>query len=281
MLVLICLTLGMVGALALVKRDLVKNGSRKIVAAALVVALIIVMGAGITGCSRPEPSKTGNGQASQQQTDNGPCDEQEDPPEQEEEEEETEPTLAEPKFEPMQYTGSGDSIVLIDNVGEAAIAYIKGNAAERHFAVTGYDTNRNYLDLLVNTTSAYEGIVLLDAKTAEFEVNATGDWEIEVRSLVSARVVCVTGEVSYADHAGGITGRGDEVVIVVSTVDAPITNISGNNSERHFAISAYGESTELLVNTIDAYSGTVRLPSGEFVILEITAEGEWAIDFDY
>ena len=198
-----------------------------------------------------------------------------------EEEEEHGIEFAEPSFEPILLVGRGDSIKAFSNVGEFAIAHITGNPDARHFAVESFDSNQKRLDLLVNTTAAYDGIVLLDADTAEFEISAVGDWEIEIRPLVTARSVGVNDEIKITDYNGKISGKNDEVIIVVSNQDSTLVSVTGNSSERHFAIQGYGDGgRDLMVNTTDSYVGTVRLPRGEIVVLEITAVGEWEINFD-
>lgn len=199
------------------------------------------------------------------------------------EEPEPEPEIAfkEPSFNPIVISGKGDDIKVFAGVNESAIARIKGNSGSRHFAVVNYDGEGNYLDLLVNTTEPYEGIVLLDSETAEFEISATGAWEIEVRPLVTARSVAVNDSIKITDYCGRITGKNDEVIIVVSNQKSTLVTIKGNSSKRYFGVVGYGDSGwDLLVNTTEAYEGTVRLPKGDIVVLEITAIGNWEIQFD-
>lgn len=176
-----------------------------------------------------------------------------------------------PLPEPVVLTGSGDSVVDFENPFEVSIAHVTANAASRHFSIWSYDANGNQVDLLVNTTDPYEGIVLMDTEidsfTTRFEVTATGVWIIVVDHLTAARELEVPGT---------IEGVGDDVVILRGgTPD--LANVTGNEASRHFSIWGYGSSADLLVNTTDPYEGTVIL-SGDTIVLEITAVGPWSIE---
>lgn len=179
------------------------------------------------------------------------------------------PTEAEP-IEPIVYTGSGDSVVTLDTFDDPYVFYIKGNDGENHFAVTSYDSDGNYLDLLVNTTEAYSGITIdPEQKTHMLEVTATGDWTIEQRSLYSVTTIS-SGET--------ISGNGDDILLVQS--HGSTAGIEGNSGENHFAVLSYGANgTDLLVNTTDAYSGTVMLKNDP-IVLAVTAVGDWTITFN-
>lgn len=127
--------------------------------------------------------------------------------------------------------------------------------------------------MLVNTTDVYDGIVLLDADTVEFEISATGAWEIEIKPLATARSVGVNDSIKITDLNSKISGKNDEVILVVSNQSSTLVTISGNRQARHFAVTGYGDTSDLMVNTTDHYEGTVRLPKGQIVVLEINAVG--------
>lgn len=76
---------------------------------------------------------------------------------------------------------------------------------------------------------------------------------------------------------GEISGNGPYVFALTGSPSQ--ATINGNAAERHFAVFAYGSSRELLVNTTDAYDGTVRVAS-DTIIIEIKADGEWTIVFE-
>jgi hypothetical protein len=69
-------------------------------------------------------------------------------------------------------------------------------------------------------------------------------------------------------------GQGDEVLIMESAAFGPARLT--HDGESNFAVWAYGDSTELLVNEIGHYRGRVLLPDGT-VVLDIQADGKWSI----
>lgn len=173
---------------------------------------------------------------------------------------------------PIIIEGVGDAVVDVDRPDDPSIIHITGNAASRHFAVRSYGNDGQRLDLLVNTTSPYDGRKPLDFLVGEhatrFEVSATGPWTISILPLTAAQVLRVPGS---------IEGRGDDVVFLIG--DTPdLATIVGNDSSRHFAVRGYGSGRpRLLVNTTDAYQGTVSLDA-DTLILVISAAGDWTID---
>jgi hypothetical protein len=173
---------------------------------------------------------------------------------------------------PIIIEGAGDAVVDVERPDDPSIIHIIGNAASRHFAVTSYGSDGQRLDLLVNTTSPYDGRKPLDflvgEHTTRFEVSATGPWTISILPLTAAQVLSVPGS---------IEGRGDDVVFL--TGERPdLATIAGNDSSRHFAVREYGSGRPgLLVNTTDPYQGTVPL-NADTLILVISAVGDWTID---
>lgn len=77
---------------------------------------------------------------------------------------------------PGTYNGNGDDIVVLVD-GTPDLATIKGNAGGNYFGVIGYGDRREFL---VNTTSPYEGTVIISNNTYALEIVAEGDWSIEV-----------------------------------------------------------------------------------------------------
>lgn len=175
----------------------------------------------------------------------------------------------------MVYDGSGDDVIDIQKPGgpsAPALLYVRGNAESRHFAVKGYDATGSSTGLLVNTTDPYEGVRPLDFMQGEFtsrlEISANGPWYIEVRPISSARVI---------QAPGTIEGIGDDVFRVSGRTDT--ATIRGNDASRHFAVIVYGdERRRLVVNTTDPYDGRVIV--GQAIMVEVDAEGPWAITFE-
>ncbi len=187
----------------------------------------------------------------------------------------TSPPTPAPLATPKRYQGTGDDVIKIVKPGSPSapvIAYVRGNTESHHFAVWGIDEYGDRTDLLVNAIEPYEGIVALDFSdgqvTARLGVTATGNWYIELRPLGSART---------AQAPGVAWGKGDEVFLVTGRTDT--VYVTGNSTARHFAVWAYGDTKDLLVNTTEPYAGRTLLPRGTFLI-EVTAVGEWAITFE-
>lgn len=183
---------------------------------------------------------------------------------------ETEPPLPTHLPDPIVLTGSGDSVVDFENPFPVGIAHIIGNAASSYFGVTSYDVGGEMVDLLINTTEPYDGIVLLDVfdtQTTRFEIQAVGDWTIVVDSIFTARKLEVPG---------ALEGKGDEVIFLTGATP-DLANIKGNEQSSYFGVMSYGNYGDLLVNSTDPYEGTVPMEP-DSVILEFEAVGSWSIE---
>ena len=55
---------------------------------------------------------------------------------------------------------------------------IKGNSASRHFDIISYEKDGSYGDLLVNTSDAYDGKVMLKGSIYILKISAVGEWSI-------------------------------------------------------------------------------------------------------
>ena len=182
---------------------------------------------------------------------------------------EPEPAPVEETFippDPITYTGSGDDYFDISPFESLYYFRITGNTEARHFSVTGYDASGNYTELFVNTTDYYDGYVLdPEQDTRTLEVDAEGPWTIEIVSLYTAPVLLV-GE-TYS-------GIDDAVLLLPSDCRSAIIN--GNTMSRYFSVITYGSGSDLLVNTVDPYSGTVRIDPGA-TVMTVHAVGGWSI----
>jgi hypothetical protein len=188
----------------------------------------------------------------------------------------------EPPLEPVTLTGTGDSVV---DVGDwqcaPSLAHITGNASSRYFAVENFDAGGEQLELLVNTTDAYDGTRPLDWMddecTTRFQVTAAGDWSITLLPItpipeVLAHSLAVPGTYS---------GDGDDVILLIGGGTPDLANVSGNEAGRYFALMAWTKrrgSDSLLINTTDpSYRGTVILDETT-MMLEIVATGPWTVE---
>lgn len=172
-------------------------------------------------------------------------------------------------FEPIIYSGNGDSVVNIDVHNDIWVLYVKGNDDGHYFGVKGYDSNDSSTELFVNTTDPYEGITFDAAQeTVQLEISASGDWYIEIRSVYSCDII--TSSDTYY-------GSGDSVFLL--NYDAKTAAINGNDEEHYFGVKSYGESHDLLINTTDKYSGVVKLKYNP-VLFVVNAQGSWNIKFE-
>lgn len=72
------------------------------------------------------------------------------------------------------------------------------------------------------------------------------------------------------DGTAPMTGRGDDVFSYTGAAKAATFSHNGSLS---IAVKTYGTRTDLLINEIGAYTGTVVWPPGFY---QITADGNWS-----
>ena len=225
---------------------------KKALSVAIAAALALSMVSCGSTSTEPAPAPT---PAPQQPVVEEPVEEEPEP------EPEPEPVVEFVPFESISYTGPDDRPWMLE---------IKGNAAERHFAVKGYDENMGYTELFVNTTDQYSGFVIDPSLTTVLlEISAEGSWEIIVHDLYA--------NVPNVSKGEAISGFGDAVYEILS--HGMTADISGNSDAHHFAVKTFGDSSnELLVNTTDPYEGTVMLKGDPFLLI-INSESDWTIQF--
>jgi hypothetical protein len=169
---------------------------------------------------------------------------------------------------PALLQGKGDEKVDVERGRKPSIAHIT-HFGSGHFSVINYGSDGKRISLLVNTTGNYDGVVPIDfmvgEHTAQFRVEADGEWTIEIQDLLAART---------EDIPGVIEGSGDEVVVInggsphVATVE---TSGDGN-----FAVWSYGNSYDLVVNESAPYRGSVALDPHAFFLV-ISADSDWSL----
>jgi hypothetical protein len=170
---------------------------------------------------------------------------------------------------PIVLRGHGDGVVTLrkkKDAGPSAVA-IAGNAAARFFGVRALGSDSD----LLNTLDPYEGVRALDwdgRESTGFEVRATGDWTIEV----VPEAAIPTFDTSYE-------GSGDTVLRFTGVGSR--AEITGNAEGRYFSVRQLGGGRDAaarrrLVNTTEAYSGTVDIDS-ESRLFAIEAVGPWKI----
>lgn len=163
----------------------------------------------------------------------------------------------------FSYKGNGDDVVTGVMVDTTSCAHIK-NSGTGHFAVKGYYGNER--ELLVNTTKAYDGEVLLaGGYEYDFEVNAKGEWMIEICEQASTTAKSFSGN---SDFVTPVFFKTDNVYEVTTVGD-------GHFSVKGWSLGGY----DLLVNTTEKdYSGKIMFNTDEpLAFFEIDAEREWSI----
>ena len=166
------------------------------------------------------------------------------------------------------YSGFGDSVIQValpDGPDSAGVGTLTHDGSS-NFAVWSLDTNMAQLDLLVNTIGSYQGTVPLDLRqgdqTTALEITADGNWTVTLHSLQAVRTV-----------TGTTAGVGDDVFWYSGK---PAAAQLTNDGDSNFAVWSYGESSDLLVNEIGPYSGTVRWPGGTNLVV-VNAVGNWGV----
>jgi hypothetical protein len=169
-----------------------------------------------------------------------------------------------PPAAPIAYEGQGDEVVNLDKpVGGAVLDFeclqCSGNTVLK---TDGREA------LLVNKIGAYTGRHLIDvadtARTSMLAITANGSWKVTVTPGLSA--------VRITDGAR-ISGTGDDVVAINGATTRALIK---NRGESNFAVWIVGaDTTELAVNEIGSYEGTVPLRAPAVAI--VTSSGDWSI----
>jgi hypothetical protein len=163
-------------------------------------------------------------------------------------------------FDTQTYTGTGSGLLAIDvPTNQAALMTFSTDDSTGGVSVISDDTE---VGTLVDTDGAYTGTHLIDEKdgqhTSTLDITANGSWTVTV------------GDIHTAPE--DTSGYGDSVIWVSSGSQAAITH----TGESNFYIWAYStDSTDLLVNEIGAWTGTVTISTP--ALWDITADGAWAI----
>jgi hypothetical protein len=170
-------------------------------------------------------------------------------------------------FEPVTQSGTGDSV--IDLPGPQGIITASHDGSS-NFALSVLDSGNAMSELPVNVIGSYEGTTAygmdeLSEDAAALEIVADGDWEITVAPVTDAP------EFSESQAA-----QGDGVYLYTG---GPATWALSHDGESNFAVIYVSDSlfgSELLVNEIGPYDGTVAVTSGPGVVIVI-ADGEWSL----
>jgi len=172
-----------------------------------------------------------------------------------------------PAFDPVTESGSGDSVIKLPASQGTITASHDGSS---NFALTVLDSDNAMSELPVNVIGSYEGTTAygldeISAQAASLEIVADGDWEITVAPVTDAP------EFSDSQDA-----HGDGVYRY--TGGSATWSIS-HDGEANFIVLYVSESSlgsEVLVNEIGSYGGTVPVTAGPGVVI-VQADGDWSL----
>ena len=156
------------------------------------------------------------------------------------------------------YEGDGDDIIRFKTPttkpGLVKVTY----EGDGYFSVWGLKPSGKENDLLVSTTEAYSGVTAYNvdsgSKTAAVSIKADAPWTVQFLPLTKAKYWAVTSK-----------GSGDQVLRLTKTSSGFHTlkvRYTGDGYFSVWALNAYGKRLDLLVSSVKAYSGRVKLPAG-------------------
>ena len=182
-------------------------------------------------------------------------------------------------FDPLEFTGKGNAVFYIDKWEGPALIHIvyEPNREYEMFSVMGGGPS-----FFVASDERYDGVRLIDIlpglQTESIEVSAESEWFIEIFPLSAEHITnrLITNPQTFQ-------GIGDDVIFI-SPGENYQAIIKGNSRSTNFFVMAFQDDigpytgTDLLVNTIDPYEGTIDIPN-ETTALQIEAVGPWSIEF--
>ncbi|MEU9819252.1 hypothetical protein ACIGG9_15815 [Pseudonocardia alni] len=180
------------------------------------------------------------------------------------------PTTSAPRPDPapQSFTGTGDEVVRLNSPRDTAIVTFSCKDCSSNVIVKSDE------DTLVNEIGSYSGTTLYGirgssstAPLTRLQITADAAWTLTIGGIEAAREV------------GSFPAKGsaDDVIMVNSPRDVAHLTHDGDSNFVVYAIS--GSDSDLVVNEIGVYEGTVILPAdGGRLLLVITADGNWTVD---
>lgn len=239
------------------------------------VALSTIL-AGCSGDETNEGNGNGNGNGNGD-TDPNNGDENSDPENddgsQEDDGEDDSESVDEP--EPQSFSGSGASVEQgVSIEGGLTVVDAMHTGGSSNFQVSLVNDSE-YDDNFVNAIGEYDGASadLIDADEYMLDVEADGDWEIEIRQPRSASGDALPQSL------------GDDGPIVAGPFEFSGSHIaSGSHSgESNFAAHVYpaeGSFGELVFNEIGEYEGETTFSFDGVGWVDVEADGDWTIEME-
>lgn len=186
-----------------------------------------------------------------------------------------------PEPEPIVFTGSGDSVVDLDDWprGKPAVIHIVNSEPYGDFIVENYNENGEKVDFisLVEVEGIYDGYVPMDFESGEetvrLLVTASGDWLIEVIPTESDLL-------NTLEVPGTYEGE-DSDVIFLTGKSPDIGHFKSGPYRDNVFVGSYGTGSgrAFLVNEPTPYEGTFIFPDDTFVVIVSAEEsGPWTLE---
>ncbi|GAA2551751.1 hypothetical protein GCM10010435_22420 [Winogradskya consettensis] len=169
----------------------------------------------------------------------------------------------------VTYQGRGEKVVKLKPLSaDYAHFAVFTHTGSSNFAVWSLGDGGEELDLVVNAVGKYSGARPLDFDDdpTSLRVEADGSWKIVVKVLEKAPV-----------WPTKTSGKGPAVLTLGPGADDGLTTAKlTHKGTSNFAVYAYGDNPDLMVNEIGGYSGEVMIPRGTAAIA-IEADGTWTM----
>jgi len=180
---------------------------------------------------------------------------------------------------PIMLSGTGQEATSKFSLERGISIFEMKHDGTRNFAIVLYDTNGEYINLLVNTIGRFDGSKLSSINTKDeylLDISADGNWEVEIKQPrpTTGRSVPLT-----------LSGAGQKTSEIFY-LNTGITRFKmKHDGNRNFAIVLYnanGEYTDLLVNTIGSFDGSkaTSISKAGLYLLDITADGNWEVSIE-
>lgn len=171
------------------------------------------------------------------------------------------PPAPAPSVPTQEIPGTGDNVIPVSITSPAVISFWCGDCTSNTVLKTDGQES-----LLVNEIGTYSGSHLVNIYDGSvintLIVEAEGNWTIGIRDLLT-----------IPPTNGAAAGHGDTVLYMADTFSAATITNAG---EANFVVWGYGgDFSELAVNTIGSYQGTVELTGPGFI--QVESQGDWTI----
>lgn len=166
-------------------------------------------------------------------------------------------------------TGTGDDVIDYEIPGDHVAALHITYTGDSNFVVESLGEGDADLDLLVNEIGNYEGTVPVNLDADEvvraLRIQSSGEWTIDAT---------VAADLPVTDLSSA-QGTGSDVLFVEMEAEGTRSRVTHDGDSNFVVIAWTALGTDLLVNEIGAYEGTVSVPPFTMIII-VDADGAWS-----